>query len=118
MDTGLNEQLESREVKEMNRVVLEKNGLRKEVKVGFSWTVFFFGFFVPLFRGDLKWSVIMFFGAILLAAATAGIGGLVLGIVMSFVYNKIFIKELIEKGWTPVGEENRLLLEEKNIIGK
>jgi hypothetical protein len=105
-------------VKEMDFVVLEKNGLRKEVKVGFSWTVFFFGLFVPLFRGDLKWAAIMFFGTILLGFATLGIGGAVLGIVMSFVYNKIYIKDLIEKGWNPVGEENRLLLEEKNIIGK
>ena len=101
----------------MDFVVLEKNGLRKEVKVGFSWTVFFFGLFVPLFRGDLKWAAIMFFGTILLGFATLGIGGAVLGIVMSFVYNKIYIKDLIEKGWNPVGEENRLLLEEKNIIG-
>ena len=102
----------------MDFVVLEKNGFRKEVKVGFSWTVFFFGLFVPLFRGDLKWAAIMFFGTILLGFATLGIGGAVLGIVMSFVYNKIYIKDLIEKGWKPVGEENRLLLEEKNIIGK
>ena len=102
----------------MDFVVLEKNGLRKEVKVGFSWTVFFFGLFVPLFRGDLKWAAIMFFGTILLGFGTLGIGGAVLGIVMSFVYNKIYIKDLIEKGWKPVGEENRLLLEEKNIIGK
>ena len=102
----------------MDFVVLEKNGLRKGVNVGFSWTVFFFGLFVPLFRGDLKWAAIMFFGTILLGFATLGIGGAVLGIVMSFVYNKIYIKDLIEKGWNPVGEENRLLLEEKNIIGK
>ena len=102
----------------MEFVVLEKNGLRKEVKVGFSWTVFFFGLFVPLFRGDLKWAAIMFFGTILLGFATLGIGGAVIGIVMSFVYNKIYIKDLIEKGWNPVGEENRLLLEEKNIIVK
>ena len=99
-------------------VILEKNGIRKEVKVGFSWTTFFFGFFVPLFRGDLKWAAIMFFGAILLGIATAGIGGAVLGIVMSFVYNKIYIKELIAKGWNPAGKRDRLLLEDNNIIGK
>ena len=98
--------------------MLEKNGVQKQGFVGFSWTMLFFGFFVPLFRGDLKWAAIMFFGTILLGFATLGIGGGVLGIVMSFVYNKIYIKDLIEKGWKPVGEENRLLLEEKNIIGK
>ena len=99
-------------------IMLEKNGVQKQGFVGFSWTMLFFGFFVPLFRGDLKWAAIMFFGTILLGFATLGIGGAVLGIVMSFVYNKIYIKDLIEKGWNPVGEENRLLLEEKNIIGK
>ena len=25
---------------------------------GFSWTAFFFGFFVPLFRADWKWATI------------------------------------------------------------
>lgn len=31
----------------------------KQVKVGFSWTMFFFGFWVPLIRGDWKWLVVM-----------------------------------------------------------
>ena len=31
----------------------------KQVKIGFSWTMFFFGFWVPLFRGDWKWLIIM-----------------------------------------------------------
>ena len=34
-------------------------GSKKVVKIGFSWTVFFFGSLVPLFRGDLKWFFIM-----------------------------------------------------------
>lgn len=34
-------------------VNLEKYGHRKKGFIGFSWTSFFFGFFVPIFRGDL-----------------------------------------------------------------
>ena len=33
-------------------VNLEKNGHRKKGFLGFSWTAFFFNFFVPLFRLD------------------------------------------------------------------
>ena len=40
-------------------------GQVRTAKVGFSWTVFFFGFFVPIFRGDVKWTVIMFVASVL-----------------------------------------------------
>ena len=63
----------------------------KEAPVGFSWTVFFFGFFPPLFRGDWKWAVIIF----LLAIITAGLSNLV----FMFIYNKLYIKDLISSGF-------------------
>ena len=36
------------------KVRLEKEGQLKNAFVGFSWTTFFFGFWVPLFRGKIK----------------------------------------------------------------
>ena len=36
------------------KIRLEKDGYQKNAFVGFSWTIFFFGFWVPLFRGKLK----------------------------------------------------------------
>nr|WGD75880.1 DUF2628 domain-containing protein [Bacillus subtilis] len=98
--------------------VLLKNegGLTKEVKVGFSWTTFFFGFFPALFRGDLKWVAIMFIISVALGSFTLGIGGWVSGIVFSFIYNKLYIKELIEKGYRPANEESQAILERNQIV--
>ncbi|WP_027360506.1 hypothetical protein [Desulforegula conservatrix] len=75
------------------KVVFEnpKTGQIKEAPVGFSWTVLFFGFFPPLFRGDWKWAIIMF----LLALLTMGFSGLF----FMFIYNKLYIKDLVGAGF-------------------
>lgn len=91
-------------------------GVVKEVKVGFSWTTFFFGFFPALFRGDLKWAAIMFIVAALISVFTLGIGAWIPGIVFSFVYNKIYIKELLEKGYSPSDEHAQSVLRSNGVI--
>jgi hypothetical protein len=91
-------------------------GVVKEVKVGFSWTTFFFGFFPALFRGDLKWAVIMFITAVAVGIFTFGIGAWVPGIIFSFVYNKIFIKDLLDKGYLPADGHAQSALRGKGII--
>ena len=91
-------------------------GLTKEVKIGFSWTTFFFGFFPALFRGDLKWAIIMLIVELVLGSFTLGIGAWVSGVVFSFIYNKIYIKELIEKGYIPANEHAQSQLEQSQIL--
>ncbi|MEL3970799.1 DUF2628 domain-containing protein [Rossellomorea oryzaecorticis] len=91
-------------------------GVTKEVKVGFSWTTFFFGFFPALIRGDLKWAAIMFITAFAVGAFTLGFGAWIPGIIFSFVYNKIFIKDLLEKGYRPADEQTQTELESRGII--
>ena len=66
-------------------------GIIKTAPVGFSWTTFFFSCFPALFRGDMKW----FFIQCLCAVITSGLSGLV----FMFIYNKIYIKKLLEKGF-------------------
>lgn len=74
------------------KIILQNDtGLTKEVKKGFSWTTFFFGGFVPLFRGDLKWFFIMW----ILALISFGISW----IVMPFIYNKKYMEGLMMKGF-------------------
>jgi hypothetical protein len=83
-------------------------GYSKPVKLGFSWTMFFFGFFVPLFRGDIKWAILSF----ILAIVTCGLSWLVL----PFIYNKIYIKEMFEKGWIPGDDMSKNLMKQKGMV--
>lgn len=66
-------------------------GAIKSAPVGFSWTVFLFGFFPPLFRSDWKW----FFIILLASFFTVGLSN----IVFAFIYNKLHIVDLIGKGY-------------------
>ena len=89
-------------------------GAGKEIKLGYSWTMLFWGFMVPVFRGDWKWFLILFFGPSVLAAVSAGILIItfpVLYLVFGFFYNKIYAQELNEKGIRGMTkEENDLLV--------
>lgn len=64
---------------------------KAEAPVGFSWTMLFFGCFVPLFRGDWMWFVITLFIAFL----TGGLSWLV----FPFFYNDLYIKTLVRDGY-------------------
>jgi len=72
----------------------------KQAPVGFSWTVFFFGFLPPLFRGDWKWSLIILIAALF----TFGLSTLI----FMFIYNKLYLKSLLEEGYTSVDSEEVL----------
>lgn len=72
-------------------ISLEQNGITKAAPIGFSWTTLFFGPIPALLRGHIL------MGAILLALAiiTAGISS----IIAAFIYNKMYVTYLIEKGY-------------------
>lgn len=68
------------------------NGVEvKKAPVGFSWTMFLFGFFVPLLRADWVWFVVMLVLGLLFWWIPA--------VVIAFFYNKIYLKSLFDKGY-------------------
>ena len=73
--------------------------LNKPIFVGYSWTYFFFGFFVPIFRGEI---VVGLLHAIL-SFITFGLFWLV----MSFLYNRQYSERLIGAGWQLSDTEER-----------
>lgn len=83
-------------------------GVVKVQKVGFSWTTFFFGAWVALFRGSwgelVKW--------IFLNPITFGIWG----VVQCWTANKKQVISYLEKGYVPATEIDRQVLENKNVI--
>lgn len=80
----------------------------RKAKVGFSWTVFFFGFLVPICRGDAKWAVIMFAASCLTLFLAQ--------IVLSFTYNGTYIRELLDKGFRPSDDYSRSVLVAKGYL--
>ncbi len=64
-----------------------QTGAQKEAPVGVSWTVLFFGFVPPFLRGDIKWGLII----LALWLFSAGLTN----IIFMFIYNKLFIQELL-----------------------
>ena len=83
------------------------SGEFRKAPVGFSFTVLFFGFIPPLFRSDWKGSGLILFSCFGLAFIffVLGIdtrltfGGFWANLIFAFFYNKLYIKNLVKKGF-------------------
>ena len=104
-------------------VTLKKDsGVHKKVKLGFSWTVLFWSFFVPLSRNDFKWAAIMFVAAFIspkliettnqvsIGPITINIVPFSVGLVFAYIYNKIYIKNLLKDGYKTINPEDKELV--------
>ena len=74
------------------KVKHNESGIIKHCFVGYSWTYFLFGFFVPIFRGEISIGVFHF----ILSIVTLGIFQLI----MPFLYNKQYSTRLLNNSWS------------------
>lgn len=97
----------------------------KQCKLGWSWTVFFFSFWPMLFRQDwiylicyAAWDVIG--GAIAYSSDGAfsviASADFIIRIVLSVMYNTLYVKGLLKKGWVPADETSKKLMMAKGIV--
>ncbi len=87
----------------------KKNKIIKEAPVGYSWTTLFFGGFVPLFRGDWAWFFIMLVANFI----TFGLAGIFFG----FIYNRIYIQNMLKKDFKVKSYKgDKKLIESKALI--
>ena len=83
-----------------------ESGIQKNCFVGYSWTYFFFGFFVPIFRGEISIGVFHF----IFSLVTFGIFQLI----MPFLYNKQYSTRLLNNSWSlNDSEENNSIAKQK-----
>ena len=111
-------------------VNLEKYGHKKKGFLGFSWTAFFFNFFVPLFRLDfigflifispyliiaVMVSFILITGVndentIFVSSFVSSVISLILKLisrlVLPFFYNKMYTKKLLRQGYLPPEDDD------------
>lgn len=74
------------------------NGKTDRAPVGFSWTVLFFGFLPPLFRGDMAWAGGLFVAALILSFVFAPLL-LVMWPIVGSIYNKKYLEGKLEQGY-------------------
>ena len=68
-----------------------ESGLNKTGYFGYCWTYFFFGFFVPIFRGEIGIGLLH----LIFSAITFGIFQLI----MPFLYNRQYTSRLLTNGF-------------------
>ena len=75
------------------------SGLTRKGYVGFSWTYLFFGWFVPLFRGELAVAALH----LLFTLVTGGVWQLI----VCFLYNRQYMIRMLTSGWVLSDSEAR-----------
>ena len=83
----------------MNNIIKNQYGQIKTIPSGFSFTTLFFGWWVPLLRGDIRYTLYMLGAMLLSFTGILAIVWLVAHIYWSAKYNEIYYNKMIAEGW-------------------
>ena len=89
------------------KVKHNESGIQKNCFVGYSWTYFFFGFFIPIFRGEIAIGIFH----LIFTMLTFGIFQLI----MPFLYNKQSSIRLLTSGWELNDTEDKMSFAKSKI---
>jgi len=84
------------------------SGIRKTARLGWSWTYYYFGFLVPVFRGEILIGVLH----LVITVFTFGL----FQIIWSFLYNKQHATRLLTTGWV-LADTSEVEMFAKNKLG-
>jgi len=73
------------------RLIHQNSGLVENGYVGYSWTYLVFGWFVPMFRGEMGIAVLHFAFTLI----SVGLSQLI----FPFIYNRQFMVRMLTSGW-------------------
>ena len=93
--------------------LINKDNKTKTCKIGFSWTSLLFMYLVPLFRLDFKNFAlqILLYSACIFIVPLSPILITIVYIGIAIYYNNVYIKDLVNKGYTPYSDKDALLLD-------
>ena len=87
-------------------------GTIKSAPVGFSWTTALMGIGPALLRGDFKWAGIIGASTLVTGIAVPFFGLIMCWIIFGLIYNKMYIKELVDKGYRLEAIESTFSIEQ------
>ncbi len=84
------------------------SGLPKTARIGWCWTYVYFGWLVPMFRGEIVMGLLH----LVFSVITLGL----FQVIWSFLYNKQHLTRLMSSGWT-LDANSKNFLEIRNRLG-
>lgn len=94
----------------MKTILKHESGLVKKIKLGFSWPVLLLGFIYPFIQGYNMMGVVLSLFAVFFIIIDLPEFANIVWLIVAFFYNRLYIEELIYKGFKPINKKEHELV--------